>query len=180
MPPQPWPLRPLAKFIGRLQSDNYLRTRKNRFMKQFSLLFASLLLVAGPLLAQPIPSRAEATLLEHFPLAELIEWGALESGYLVSFYDRLSERAVEMEFDRRGRWVQTTLDFDPEQLNPEIQDYVRANFSQYYSIAYEVRLRKRRQTRYGLVIDTPTHIYTLLFKSNGDLLESYAEGLDGG
>ncbi|MEM6396494.1 MAG: hypothetical protein AAF741_09115 [Bacteroidota bacterium] len=140
-----------------------------------------LFLATGNILAaQPIHPRAESTLDERFPNAELVEWAAYETGFTVSFYDPASDRAAKMEFDEKGRWQQTTLDYDTADLSPEILAYVDSNFDQYYSSAYELRIRRKRRTRYGLIVDTPTHIHTLIFREDGRLLESEKEGLDGG
>ncbi|MEL6393799.1 MAG: hypothetical protein AAFO91_10990 [Bacteroidota bacterium] len=150
-------------------------------MCRFSLLFTFTLLAWSMLVAaQPIHPKAQATLEKEFPEAELVEWAAYDEGYCVSFFDPETDRAAKMEFDSKGRWQQTTLDFDPEDLSPEILSYVDANFDQYYSTAYELRIRRKRRSRFGLIIDTPTHIHTLIFREDGRLLETEMEGLDGG
>ncbi|MEM8586132.1 MAG: hypothetical protein AAGF87_17800 [Bacteroidota bacterium] len=148
---------------------------------RFCILTFFALLASSPVLAaQPIHPKAKATLEEKFPAAEFVEWAAFDEGYCVSFFDPISDRAAKMEFDEKGRWQQTTLDYDTADLSPEIMAYVDANFEQYYSTAYELRTRRKRKSRYGLVIDTPTHIHTLIFREDGRLLEEEMEGLDGG
>lgn len=130
--------------------------------------------------AQPTPlERAQLVYHQQYPLAEAAEWTEQDGGFTVSFYDRESMRAVEMNFDNKGRWRETTLSLETEQLSDEILHYVDSNFEKYYTTAYELR-RKRNRFFYGLVVDTPTHIYTLLFRENGSLVEEYREGIDGG
>jgi len=149
-------------------------------MKKIALLVGLSLLIGTVSAAQPSPfERAKASFLQQFPLGESEEWASLENGYVVSFYDRASSRAVEMEFDHKGRWQETTLSIETDELSEEILAYVDSNFEQHYTTAYELRRRRRKQF-YGLVVDTPTHIHTLLFRANGNLVEQYSEGVDGG
>jgi len=149
-------------------------------MKRVAIFFPIVILGSCISAAQPNPlERAQAFFRSEFPLGEAEEWTSSDVGYVVSFYDRESQRAVEMEFDGKGRWRETTLSMEPEDLSPAIQQYVDANFEQYYTTAYELR-RKRKPSFYGLVVDTPTHIHTLLFRQNGSLIEQYSEGVDGG
>lgn len=130
--------------------------------------------------AQPSPlDRAKSYYIQNFPLGEAAEWGQQSEGYVVSFYDRETARAIEMEFDSKGRWQETTMSIATETLSDEILSYVAERFEQSYTTAY-ILMRKRKQDFYGLVVDTPTHIHTLLFSKNGELVEQYSEGLDGG
>ncbi|PHI18983.1 hypothetical protein CEQ90_15190 [Lewinellaceae bacterium SD302] len=122
--------------------------------------------------------RAQEYFDEAFPMAELAEWSERERGYVVSFYDLSSNRSVEMTFDRRGRWREVTLSMETDQLRDNITQYLEESFVDYYATAYELR-RRRGERRIGLVIDTPEVIYTLLFNTDGELIERYEEGIDG-
>lgn len=148
-------------------------------MKKAFLLLGVSLLLGCVSAAQADPFvRAQSLYQAEFPLAEAEEWTKIEEGYVVSFYDRASERSVEMRFDQKGRWRETTLSLEPEELSLKIKSYVDERFDQYYTTAYELR-RRRKQPFFGLVVDTPTHIHTLLFRQNGSLIEQYSEGVDG-
>ena len=149
-------------------------------MKRFLLSFFILSFISCVSAAQPSPlDRAKSYYISNFPLGEAAEWGRQNEGYVVSFYDRESARPVEMEFDNKGRWRETTMSIETEKLSDDILSYVAERFERSYTTAYVLQ-RKRKQDQYGLVVDTPTHIYTLLFSKKGELVEQYSEGLDGG
>ena len=160
-------------------SNTHLSIAQEPIMKKPILLLGISLLLGCVSAAQTDPFlRAQNLYQSEFPLAEAEEWTKFDEGYVVSFYDRASERAVEMRFDHKGRWRETTLSLETENLSQAIQAYVAERFDQYYATAYELR-KKRKQPYFGLVVDTPTHIHTLLFRQNGSLIEQYSEGVDG-
>lgn len=144
------------------------------------LFFAAIILYAScASVAQSDPlQRAKLYFEDAFPSAELPEWAERDKGYVVSFYDLASKRSVEMTFDRRGRWKEMTLSMDADQLEGNITQYLEEHFIDYYATAYELK-RRRGQRRFGLVVDTPEVIYTLLFNGDGQLIERYEEGIDG-
>lgn len=149
-------------------------------MKRFLLSFVILSFISCVSAAQPSPlDRAKSYYTTNFPLGEAAEWGQQNDGYVVSFYDRETARAIEMEFDDKGRWRETTMSIETSTLSEDILSYVAERFERSYTTAY-VLMRKRKQDQFGLVVDTPTHIYTLLFSKKGELMEQYSEGLDGG
>lgn len=123
-----------------------------------------------------IPPRARHFVSENYPQAELVEWAGWGDGYVVSFYDQASGHSTEITFDERGRWTETTIGIDTEALPAVILQYLERQFADYYATAY--RLLSPGMERYGLTVDTPTHIYTLIFSPEGRLLEREEEGLD--
>ncbi|MGB3548209.1 MAG: PepSY-like domain-containing protein [Saprospiraceae bacterium] len=145
------------------------------------LLLLALLLTgngcATPSLVEEIPDRARRELADRFPLAEAVEWAAYDGEVYASFYDLESRCPVQMTFDRKGRWRETTVGIENTRLPDPITAYLDENFADAYALAYEVR--SKSGTNYGLTVDTPTHIYTLTFSKRGKLLERTEESLDG-
>jgi hypothetical protein len=123
-----------------------------------------------------IPRAALTELQQQYPEAEAVEWTQYDRQYVAGFFDLAASRAVEMTFDKRGRWIQTLTNLDLQDLPPEVTTYLREEFRDYYATAYLLRFPDRSE--YGLTVDTPTHIYTLSFDRAGQLLERTEETLD--
>jgi hypothetical protein len=144
------------------------------------LLVTAILFYAGcASVAQSGPRlKAQEYFEKSFPLAELEEWAQRDDGFVVSFFDVAEERSVELVFDIRGRWQQSTMSLGEDALRANVLQYLEENFNNYLLTAYEVKLRNK-QRRIGLVVDTPEIIYTLEFNDDGQLIERYEEGIDG-
>lgn len=123
-----------------------------------------------------VPRAALNKLQEQYPEAEAVEWTQFDRQYVAGFFDLASSRAVEMTFDDRGRWIQTLVNLDVNDLPGPVNDYLTSEFEDYYATAYLLRFPERSE--YGLTVDTPTHIYTLSFDRAGALLERTEETLD--
>ncbi len=125
-----------------------------------------------------IPKRAAQHLRTEYPGAEFVEWSTWEGELTASFYDPTSDRSVEIVYNQQGRWQEITSGMEWEELPAAIRSYVVQTYDQYYATAY--RLQRPRSDQYGLTIDTPSRIYTLVFDQKGTLLSSEEEGIDGG
>ena len=123
-----------------------------------------------------IPRSALNELQEQYPEAEAVEWTQFDRQYVAGFFDLATSRAVEMTFDNRGRWVQTLVNLDIKDLPDPVTEYLTGEFVDFYATAYLLRFPERSE--YGLTVDTPTHIYTLSFDREGQLLERTEETLD--
>ena len=165
-----------------LTNVQYLATRFTRLPSQMNrylsfLLILSLFGCAAQAQADPF-ERAQAYFAEAFPSADFTEWSKRSKGYVVSSYDLASNRSIEVVFNRRGQWQQTTFSLENDEIRSNIMTYLDEHFQDYFLTAYEVRNKKKKH-RIGLIIDTPEIIYTLLFNSDGQLVERYEEGIDG-
>ncbi len=143
----------------------------------FALFFCCLTAVSA---AQriPIPEKAWEAYRAAYPEAEATEWGSQDEGFVVSFYEPQSQRAMCMQFNQKGRWESTITALDFKEVDPLIRTYVEQRFERYYATAFETVTRKKKRFL-ELVIDTPTHLYTLSFNDKGTLIKEYSEGIDG-
>lgn len=142
------------------------------------IFFTACATVSGDDLGEGIPKRAQEHLNASFPQADYIEWSNWENQYTCSFFDAASERPVEVIYDQRGRWQETTIGLEWQEVPAPIKQYVTSSFQQYYATAYS--LRSPQSDRFGLTVDTPSRIYTLVFSPEGQLLSREEEGIDGG
>ncbi len=126
----------------------------------------------------PVPVKAWETHRKHYPDAESAEWAKQDEGYVVSFYNPKLQQAVSMRFDAKGKWLETLTAIPVESLPTIINTYLAGRFEQYYATAFETQERKNKYF-YHLVIDTPTHLFTLTFTAKGQLVKEYSEGIDG-
>ena len=149
----------------------------SRYLILFLVASSSQLLACARLMdGRGVPRAALDELQRQYPEAEAVEWTEFDRQYVAGFYDLASNRAVEMSFDARGRWVQTLTNLDVTDLPDTVARYLSKEFEDYYATAYLLRFPERSE--YGLTVDTPTHIYTLSFDREGKLLERTEETLD--
>lgn len=126
----------------------------------------------------PIPEKAWEAYRAAYPEAEATEWGSQDEGFVVSFYEPQSQRAMRMQFNQKGRWENTITALDFSEVDAGIREYIEQRFERYYATAFETDTRKKKRFL-ELVIDTPTHLYTLSFNNKGRLIKEYREGIDG-
>lgn len=126
----------------------------------------------------PVPEKAWDAYRNTYPAAEATEWAKQENGFVVSFYEPQSQRAMRMQFNQKGRWENTITALPFSEVDTNIQAYIQERFERYYATAFETITRKNKRFL-ELVIDTPSHIYTLAFNKKGKLLKEYSEGIDG-
>jgi hypothetical protein len=124
-----------------------------------------------------VPRAAREELQRQYPEAEAVEWTNFDRQYVAGFFDLASGRAIEMSFDARGRWSQTLTNLDLNDLPDSVGEYLGDQFEDYYATAYLLLYPESKE--YGLTVDTPTHIYTLSFDAEGNLLARTEETLDG-
>ena len=158
------------------------RTNRIACMQPIYLGTSTLLLVcvvscAAVSPVEGVPERAVRFMEQRFPQAEFVEWTSWEGQHIASFYDAASEQPTEVIFDNRGRWLEITANVENETLPTTILHYLEQNFEEYFATAY--RLYYPNEERYGVTVDTRTHIYTLTFNAQGRLLKREEEGLDG-
>jgi len=118
-----------------------------------------------------VNDKAEKNFKKEFKNVYNPAWIEKEDGYRVKFQENDTKYMVD--YDKKGNWVSTILNYDETKLDPRIAGAVKTAFLG-YAIVHVTEIRKRKSTVFLVKIDNQKLLKTIrVINGEMDVYESY-------